>query len=76
MISNAKRAREIIMRFHKTAIAVLPMSLIASGDIAQDPPANDRLKFSVSGQINRGILFFDDGVESNELFVDNDNSST
>lgn len=64
------------MQFYKAAFAVLPMTLIAGGAFAQDQPTNDRLKFSVSGQINRGILFFDDGVESNELFVDNDNSST
>ncbi|WP_299041634.1 hypothetical protein [uncultured Tateyamaria sp.] len=32
--------------------------------------------FTFGGQINRGILFTDDGVESNEFFVDNDNSST
>ncbi|WP_299147545.1 porin [uncultured Tateyamaria sp.] len=33
-------------------------------------------KFTFGGQINRGVLFTDDGVESNEFWVDNDNSST
>lgn len=32
--------------------------------------------FTLGGQINRAFLFVDDGVESNEFFVDNDNSST
>ncbi|WP_299731524.1 hypothetical protein [uncultured Tateyamaria sp.] len=32
--------------------------------------------FTFGGQINRGILFADDGVESNQFSVDNDNSST
>ncbi|WP_299653111.1 hypothetical protein [uncultured Tateyamaria sp.] len=32
--------------------------------------------FTFGGQINRGIIFTDDGVESNDFFVDNDNSST
>ncbi|WP_299281955.1 hypothetical protein [uncultured Tateyamaria sp.] len=34
------------------------------------------LKFTFGGHINRGVLFTDDGVESNEFWVDNDNSST
>ncbi|MEP3200892.1 MAG: porin [Rhizobiaceae bacterium] len=33
-------------------------------------------KFSISGQINQGILYTDDGEETNSFFVDNDNSST
>ncbi|MEO9821408.1 MAG: porin [Paracoccaceae bacterium] len=64
------------MRFYKPALAVLPISLLASGAFAQDQPEDNRLKFSISGQINRGILFFDDGGETGEIFVDNDNSST
>lgn len=32
--------------------------------------------FTFGGQINRGFLFIDDGVESREFSVDNDNSST
>lgn len=32
--------------------------------------------FTFGGQINRAFLFSDDGVENNEFFVDNDNSST
>jgi len=33
-----------------------------------------QLKFS--GQVNRGVLFTDDGVDTDTFFVDNDNSST
>ncbi|MEM8653734.1 MAG: hypothetical protein AAGF36_03235 [Pseudomonadota bacterium] len=40
-------------------------------DIEEGP-----FKFTFGGQINRAFLFVDDGVESNEFFVDNDNSST
>ena len=32
--------------------------------------------FTFGGQINRGFLFADDGVETNDFSVDNDNSST
>ncbi|MEE8444048.1 MAG: porin, partial [Alphaproteobacteria bacterium] len=37
---------------------------------------NDKVKLSISGQINRGVLYADDGTESNFMHVDNDNSST
>jgi hypothetical protein len=36
----------------------------------------DRVKLSVSGQVNRALLVTDDGDESDYFFVDNDNSST
>ena len=37
---------------------------------------NDKLRLTLSGQINRGVLFFDDGEETGSIHVDNDNSST
>jgi len=37
---------------------------------------NDNLKLTISGQVNRGLLSFDDGDETGTLHVDNDNSST
>ena len=37
---------------------------------------NDRIKLTVSGQINRAVSFVDAGKESQFLNVDNDNSST
>ncbi|MEE9320710.1 MAG: hypothetical protein V3U76_09720 [Granulosicoccus sp.] len=37
---------------------------------------NKKLKLTLSGQVNRGILSYDDGDDSGSIFVDNDNSST
>jgi len=34
------------------------------------------LNLKLSGQVNRGVLFADDGQDTNTFFVDNDNSST
>lgn len=35
-----------------------------------------QVELTVSGQVNRGVLFADDGQETETFFVDNDNSST
>lgn len=35
-----------------------------------------QVELEVSGQVNRGVLYFDDGEQSDEAFVDNDHSST
>jgi hypothetical protein len=37
---------------------------------------NDKVKLSLSGQVNRGVLVADDGEETDVFHVDNDNSST
>ena len=37
---------------------------------------NERVKLSVSGQVNRGVLFVDNGPTEEFFHVDNDNSST
>ena len=37
---------------------------------------NERLKLTVSGQVNRALLFHDDGEDRGVAHVDNDNSST
>ena len=34
------------------------------------------MKLSVSGQVNRGVLFADNGDDSEVFYIDNDNSST
>ncbi|WP_342078510.1 porin [Yoonia sp. SS1-5] len=34
------------------------------------------INLKLSGQVNRGVLFVDDGTDNSTLFVDNDNSST
>ncbi len=36
----------------------------------------DKIKLAISGQIDRGVLYFDDGAENNFFNVDNGNSST
>ena len=37
---------------------------------------NDKLRLTISGQVNRAVLVYDDGGDTGTLFVDNDNSST
>jgi hypothetical protein len=39
-------------------------------------PSAQAVDFKISGQINRGILWADNGNDSDLKFVDNDNSST
>lgn len=65
---------------HKT----LFFSTILSGTLLGAVYANAQVvnyekgdfKFTFGGQINYGVLYADDGEESNSFFVDNDNSST
>jgi len=57
-----------------------------TGPAAADHAADDgvepvvsgpsHVKLSLSGQVNRGVLYADDGAETEILHVDNDNSST
>ena len=51
----------------------LPEPRDAAGVISS---GQDRIKLSISGQINRAALVTDDGQEKDYFFVDNDNSST
>ncbi len=37
---------------------------------------NEKVQLTVSGQVNRAVLFTDDGDRQDAFFVDNDNSST
>ncbi len=37
---------------------------------------NRKVSLSISGQVNTGVLYFDDGRESNAYITDNDNTST
>lgn len=46
----------------------VPQRVVTSGQ--------DRVKLSVSGQVNRGLLYADDGEQGEWFHVDNDNSST
>lgn len=67
------------MHFHQTltltALGVVALSMTPAQ--AQVVDIKDGgFTFTLGGQVNRAFLFTDDGVESNEFFVDNDNSST
>jgi predicted porin len=57
------------------------VSLLALPAMAQDKEnfaasGATGIKLKVSGQVNRALLFTDDGNNTEEFFVDNDNSST
>jgi hypothetical protein len=57
--------------------SVLALSVVAAH--AQDRTVTSGgtgLSLTLSGQVNRGVLFTDDGQNSDTFFVDNDNSST
>jgi predicted porin len=56
------------------AILVFPPAGPASA--AEVSSGNDDITLTLSGQINRGVLYADDGAETAVLNVDNDNSST
>ncbi len=60
----AKTAQEAAERLPLAA----PQRVVTSG--------KDDVKLSVSGQVNRGVLFVDNGDDSEVFHVDNDNSST
>lgn len=68
---------------HKTKfVTASALALLAAAPVFAETSANTvlsggtgvQLKFS--GQVNRGVLFTDDGVQNDTFFVDNDNSST
>ena len=49
---------------------------VAPGMAAEVSSGNDAVSLTLSGQVNRGLLYADDGTNSNVAHVDNDNSST
>ena len=48
----------------------------APGIAAEVSSGSDSVSLTLSGQVNRGLLYADDGTNSNVTHVDNDNSST
>ena len=64
LTETAKQAEETAERMPQAA----PHRVVTSGI--------DGVKLSISGQVNRGVLFADNGDDSEVFFVDNDNSST
>jgi len=57
-----------------SVLAVTAAPVFAEGNTIFSGNSGVTLKFS--GQINRGILLTDDGVDTESFFVDNDNSSS
>lgn len=49
---------------------------VMPGNAAEVSSGNDGVSLTLSGQVNRGVLFVDDGTETEVIHVDNDNSST
>ncbi len=49
---------------------------IAELEVTTARKGNRKVSLTVSGQVHTGVLFFDDGVESNAYVTDNDNSSS
>ncbi len=59
------------------AVAAILMSQQAGPASADEiSSGNEDVKLTISGQINRGLLYADDGTDTALLNVDNDNSST
>jgi len=56
-----------------SAAALIAMQVGASAYAAED---DKTVTAKLSGQINRGVLFADNGTDSDVIHVDNDNSST
>ena len=59
-------------KFSRLGIFTLAMAII----ILLILPAAQALDFKISGQLNRAVLWGDNGNDSDTKFVDNDNSST
>lgn len=57
-----------------TALAVLGLAVPAAAEEVKS--GNDKVSLALSGQINRAVLYADDGDEDEVFYVDNDNSST
>ena len=64
---TAKQAKEAKEAAERMPLAA-PQRVVTSG--------KDDVKLSVSGQVNRGVLFVDNGDQDDIFHVDNDNSST
>lgn len=56
------------------ARAAAPVAAAPDQDIITS--GNDNIELSISGQVNRGVLFVDNGPSEEFFHVDNDNSST
>lgn len=59
-----------------TSAALVVAGLAAPAMAAEVSSGNDKVSLTLSGQVNRGVLFVDDGTDTEVLHVDNDNSST
>jgi hypothetical protein len=57
-----------------TVLAALGMAVPAAAEEVNS--GNDKVSLALSGQINRAVLYADDGTDEEFFHVDNDNSST
>jgi len=57
-------------------VAAALTGIATPGMTAEVLSGNDSVSLTLSGQVNRGLLYADDGTNSNIAHVDNDNSST
>lgn len=75
-----KEQEEIAMRNHiAVAAATLLLCSVTQIALAADNPVNagsDKIKMTLYGQVNRGVLMVDDGDKTKTYFVDNKASST
>ena len=56
--------------------AATPGKASAKSETPDSTSSQERVSLAVSGQVNRGVLYVDDGTNSEVFHVDNDHSST
>lgn len=70
-----RRKRYSMPGYSAVALAA-GFAMAAPGMAAEVSSGNDSMSLTLSGQVNRGLLYADDGTNSGITHVDNDNSST
>ncbi|QPH52564.1 porin [Pontivivens ytuae] len=60
----------------ETQQQMITATQVAPGTRGDITTGDTGIRLTVSGQVNRGVLFTDDGESTDTFFVDNDNSST
>lgn len=66
--SLEKKVDTLSAKTTSNAATQTPAKIVTSGQ--------DKVSLALSGHVNRGILYYDDGNSSDALHVDNDNSAT
>ncbi len=76
---RSTEAETIAAKAQSTAEKAMDTAQNSASKGASDPvvtSGSEKVRLAISGQINRGVLFADDGDSSDIFHVDNDNSST